>query len=119
MAVYKMFIGIWAQIDSFQKQDYKTNSSISALRKVMWWENFVFELPMPLFVLFFLFFKVISLSHSHQIFFLSKGSKSIIYFHHESLGIPCGNCIWLNYGKLPIFDHFLLTDMSVSYSLTN
>lgn len=116
MVVYKMFVGIWAQIDSFQKQDYKTNSSITAPGKIMWWENFVFEFPMPLFVLFFLFFKVISLSHSHQIFLLFKGSKSDIYFHHESLGIPCGIYIWLNYGKLPIFDHFSLTDMSVSNS---
>lgn len=91
--------GIGAQIASFQKQDHKTNSSITALRKIMWWENFLFELPMTLFVLFF-FFKVISLSHSHQIFLLFKGSQSVIYFHHESLGIPWGICIPLNYGKL-------------------
>lgn len=113
----KCSVVIGAQTDSFQKQDYKTNSSITALREIMWWENFVFEFPIPLFVLFF-FFKVISLSHSHQIFRLFKSSKSVIYFHHESLGIPCGICIWLNPEKLPIFDRFSLTDMSVSCGLT-
>lgn len=114
----KHSVVIGAQIDSFQKQDYKRNSSITALRKITWQENFVFEFPIPLFVLFFFFFKVISLSHSHKIFLLFKGSKSVIYFHHESLGSPCGICILLNYGKLLISDHLSLTDISVSYGLT-
>ena len=67
----KCSVVIGAQTDSFQKQDYKTNSSTTALRKIIWWENF--EFSMPLFVLFFFFFKVVFLPHSHQIIFLFEG----------------------------------------------
>lgn len=111
---------IKSQIDSFQKQDYKMSSLVTARHNWPQENSEVRELRVSHALIFaFLIFKS-NFSLFHQIFLLCKGSKSVIYFSSELPNPPSDICIRLNHKKKkwPIFDHFALMEMSVSYNLT-